>query len=153
MKRLALIFALIFLVGCAKQPPIGPLGGVHHHASFKVYIDGSPVDFAKQSYMVAAPHVHIEHMNGDIIHVHATGVTVGEFFRTIGMKFTDECFKLPGKKYCADEDNPLKFYVNGQESDLHGDYLIGSMDKMLISYGSGDIESQLASIKEIELSE
>jgi len=150
MRRIILLIALlVLLAGCAKRPPIGPLGGIHIHADYEVYIDGTPVDFAKREYMVKAQYVHIEGMDGDVIHVHATGVTIGEFFRTLGMKLTDECFKM-GKKYCTDEQKTLKFYVNGEPNDLYGDYLIGDKDKLLISYGPVDenVSAQIASVTE-----
>ena len=151
MKRaliIAVLIALVALAGCSKKPAIGPLGGIHIHADFKVYLDGKPVDFAKQQYMVKAQYVHIESMDGDIIHVHATGVTIGEFFRTLGMKFDSKCFVMNGKKSCADDQKTLKFYVNGEPNELSGDYLISDWDKLLISYGPKDenVSAQLASI-------
>ncbi len=153
MKRVLLIAAMVavlVLAGCAKKPQIGPLGGTHIHADFKVYIDGHAIDFAKRDYMVKAPYVHIEGMNGDVIHVHATGVTIGEFFRTLGMKFGAQCFTLNKKqKYCTGDSKTLKFYVNGEPNDLYDDYLIGDQDKILISYGNDmpeEIEKQLSSI-------
>jgi hypothetical protein len=148
MRRIVLItvLALLLLAACRKTP-IGPVGSTHIHADYKVYLDGQAVDFTKREYMVKAQYVHIEGMNGDVIHVHATGVTIGDFFKTLGMKFTNECF-VKDKKYCTDEQRLLKFYVNGEPNDLYGDYLIGDQDKMLISYGpkDEDVAGQLASI-------
>jgi hypothetical protein len=156
MKRLIAILALaalLVIAGCAKQPPIGPVGSTHLHADYKVYIDNKPISFVKREYMVAAPHVHIEGMDGDVIHVHATGVTIGEYFRTLGMKFSNSCFILDKpldgvKKFCNEEGKTLKFYVNGEPNDLYGDYLISDKDKLLISYGPADedIKHQLAAI-------
>jgi hypothetical protein len=151
MKRLLVVLAmLLVLAACSKQPPIGPLGSTHIHADFKVYIEGKPVDFAKRDYMVAAKHVHIEGMNGDVIHFHATGVTIGEFFRTLGMRFTSECFVLDkNHKHCTKDGKTLKFYANGEPNDLYNDYLPGDLDKLLISYGAEtpeEIQRQLASI-------
>lgn len=151
MKQLLTILALatvLLLAGCANKPQIGPLGGVHWHADFKVFVDGKPISFVKRDLMVKAQYVHIENMDGDVIHVHASGVTVGEFFRTLGMKLNNECFLINKQKYCSDEQKTLKFYVNGEPNDLYGDYLIGDQDQLLISYGPAneDIKEQLASI-------
>ncbi len=152
MKRvllMAAVVALLVLAGCTSKPAIGPLGGVHYHADYKVYIDGHAIDFAKREYMVKAQHVHIENMNGDVIHVHASGVTIGEFFRTLGMKLDDQCFQLGKQKYCTVGERKLKFYVSGEPNDLYGDYLISDLDKLLISYGDDSpeaIQEQLASI-------
>jgi len=139
---------LLLLAACSKQPSIGPLGGIHTHADYKVYIDGKPIDFSKREYMVREQYVHVENMNGNVIHFHASGVTVGEFFRTLGMRFTSECFVMGKQKYCTGEGKTLKFYVNGEPNDLYGDYLTSDLDKILISYGSADedVTEQLASI-------
>lgn len=142
------MIVLIFLAACAKSR-IGPVGSTHLHADYKIYIDGKAVDFAKREYMVKAPYVHIEGMNGDVIHVHATGVTIGDFFETLGMKLTKECFELKKQKYCTVGERTLKFYVNGEPNDLFGDYLMADGDKLLISYGDDspeEIQKQLASI-------
>jgi hypothetical protein len=147
MKRfvVAAVLLLLLLAGCRKQV-IGPVGSTHIHSDFKVYLDGEEIDFAKREYMVRAPYVHVEGMNGDVIHVHATGVTIGDFFRTLGMKFSKDCFVLDKarndkKKFCNEEGKTLKFYVNGEQNGLYGDYLIGDWDKILITYGS-DSEEQ-----------
>lgn len=144
---IATMIALIVLAGCSKQQ-IGPLGGIHTHADFKVYLNGKQVDFAKQQYMVKVPYVHIESMDGDVIHFHATGVTIGEFFRTLGMKFDNKCFVKDKKSSCTDDKNTLKFYVDGEPNDLYGDYLTSDMDQLLISYGPANenVTAQLASI-------
>ncbi len=158
MKRflvLCALLALVILAGCAKRAPIGPLGGIHTHADYKVYLDGKPVDFRKAEYMVKAQYVHIEGMNGDVIHFHATGVTMGEFFRTLGMKFTNECF-VNKKKYCTNEEKTLKFFVNGEANELYGDYLTSDKDKMLISYGNDspeEIQKQIASVTNHSIAE
>jgi len=148
MKRFLMLAAVLLLVACSAKPQIGPLGGIHTHADFKVYLDGKPVNFAQRQYMVKVQYVHVEDMDGDVIHFHATGVTVGEFFRTLGMKFDGKCFVKDGKNYCTDAQNTLKFYVNGEPNELYGDYLTSDLDKMLISYGPKDenVSAQLASV-------
>jgi hypothetical protein len=145
---ISLLALLLLLAACSKQQPIGPLGGIHTHADFKVYLDGKAVDFSKQQYMVREKYVHVEDMNGNVVHFHATGVTIGEFFRTLGMRFTSECFVMNKQKYCTGEGKTLKFYVNGEPNDLYGDYLASDLDKLLISYGPADedVTEQLASI-------
>jgi hypothetical protein len=149
MKRFLVLAAVLLLAACGTpQPVIGPLGGIHTHADFKVYLDGKAIDFAKPQYMVKAKYVHVEDMDGDVIHFHATGVTIGEFFRTLGMKFDNKCFVKDGKNYCTDAQNTLKFYVNGEPNEFYGDYLTSDLDKILISYGpkDEDVSAQLASI-------
>ena len=155
MKKIFVLIALLLLAACAPKPTIGPLGGIHTHAGFKVYIDGKAIDFENMEYMVRAKYVHIEDMDGDVLHVHATGVTIGEFFRTLGMTFNDRCFVKDNKEYCTDPydgadaiGKSLKFYVNGEPNAMFGDYLTGDGDKVLISYGMviENVTAQLASV-------
>ena len=103
--------------------------------------------------MVKAQYAHIEGMDGEVIHVHATGINTGDYFKTLGMRLSDNCFvlnkRLGGqKKFCTDETNTLKFFVNGNPNDLYDDYFIKDLDKILISYGpkDEDVSEQLASI-------
>ncbi len=150
MRKILIVIALLFVAACGSQPRIGPVGSVHSHAGLKVYLEGQELDLSQQKYMVRQPWVHVEDMRGDIVHVHATGVTVGEFFRTLGMKFTDECFKLDsGKEYCTEGDKTLKFYVDGTPNTDFDKYLFGPHDKILISYGSEteeELKAQLDSV-------
>jgi len=133
-----------------KEVRLGPLGGIHEHADFKVYLNGTLVDFAQKKYQVRSQFVHVEGMDGDVIHMHATGETVGYFLETLGMRFDRSCFVLDtGESFCSSGDNTLKLYVNGELNAEYGDYLLKDLDKILISYGKGteeEIRSQLDTI-------
>jgi len=157
MRKILVVLALFFVIACAPKSQIGPVGGIHAHADYKVFLEGNEFDFAKREYMVKEQYVHIENMVGDEIHAHATGVTMGEFFRTLGWKFTSECIKTDaGKEYCNEGENTLKFYVNSEPNELYGDYLIGDKDKILISYGSEseeEIQAQLDTVGHSDHSE
>ena len=57
-----------------------------------------------------------------------------------------------GKKYCNDGDKTLKVYVNGEPNEEYDTYLMGDLDKILISYGSEteeEIQEQLDSITDL----
>ena len=157
-KIWVVIGLLVFLVACASKPKIGPLGSIHTHQDFKVYIEGQEFDFSQRQYQVREQYVHVEDGIGETIHVHATGVTTGVFFDSLGMKFTKECFTMgSGKEYCNEGDKTLKLYVNGKPNEELGDYLMGDKDRFLVSYGNEteeEIQEQLASIpdfaKELE---
>jgi len=129
---------------------IGAVGSTHEHVDFKVYLNGVPIDLSQSIYQVRSPIVHVEGGDGDIIHKHATGVKVGFFFQTLGMKFNSTCFILDtGEQFCNEGDKTLKFYLNGQRSDLFDNYELTDLDKILISYGNeseSQIQSQLATI-------
>ena len=64
------------------------------------------------------------------------------------MDFNKDCLiLLNGEKFCNNEQNTLKFYVNGKPNSQWEDYVFKTLDKILISYGSEiDLTQQLNSI-------
>ena len=155
-ELIIIIFALliILLLGYyfITKSKIGPVGSTHEHADFKVYINGGALNFAHPEYMVRAKEVHIEDMIGTVIHKHATGITLGYFFKSLGFKFNEKCFILDDEReYCnkENENKILKFYVNGERNYEYDKYEIKDDEKYLISYGNeddGEIQEQLGSI-------
>lgn len=143
------LFSFLFLFGCTTSS-IGPLGSTHEHATFKVFLQGKLLDFSKPKYMVRVQEVHVEELNGDIIHKHATGITIGYFLNTLGFKLGKDCFVTDeGKSFCNAGDKKLKFYVDGVLSDDLGEHEIREGEKYLISYGNESavlIEKQLSSV-------
>ncbi|MEK6943518.1 MAG: hypothetical protein AABX00_05635 [Nanoarchaeota archaeon] len=128
---------------------IGALRSTHEHADIKVYINGQAIDFSQPEYQLAARYVHFEEGVGDVIHIHATGITLGQLFNSLGMDFNQNCFVYESVSYCTGKDKTLKFYVNGKPSAEFNNKLIKDFDKYLISYGNendAEIQKQLASI-------
>ena len=128
---------------------IGPLRSTHIHADVKVYINGNAVDFSQRKYQLASRFIHFEENNGDVVHVHATGLTIGHLFKSLGMDFSNNCIKIEGQNYCNENNEKLKFYVNGQSNNEFDNRVIKDMDKYLISYGNEDnaaIQKQLNSV-------
>lgn len=128
---------------------IEPLGSEHLHADVKVYINGQSIDFSQVKYQLASSFIHFEEGIGDVIHTHATGLTVGHMFKSLGIDFNNNCIVLEKQSYCNDNDKKLKFYVNGQLSNEFDNRVIRNLDKYLISYGSeneSEIKKQLDSV-------
>mgnify|MGYP001581855164 CR=1 FL=1 len=128
---------------------IGSLRSVHLHADVKVYINGKPIDFSQRKYQLAARFIHFEDGIGDVIHTHATGLTLGHLFKSLGGDFNNDCVVIGGQGNCNSGDKTLKFYVNGQKSSEFDNRIIKDLDKYLISYGNEDeaeIQKQLDSI-------
>ena len=128
---------------------IGSLRSVHLHADVKVYINGKPIDFSQRKYQLAARFIHFEDGIGDVIHTHATGLTLGHLFKSLGGDLSDNCLTLEGQSYCNDGDETLKLYVNGQKNNEFDNRVIKNLDKYLISYGNegeAEIQKQLNSI-------
>lgn len=128
---------------------IGALRSTHEHADVKVYINGQSIDFSQKKYQLNARFIHFEDGLGDVVHVHATGMTLGHLFKSIGMDFSSNCILFEGRNHCSDNDKKLKFYVNGQSINEFGNKAIKCLDKYLISYGNeneAQIQQQLNSI-------
>jgi len=136
-----LITALLLLTACG--PQIGVLGSTHTHQDLLIMINGEKYSLSKPQFMVKAKEVHVESMDGDAIHVHATGVTLGHFFKTLGMKLDDECFKTREVKYCSQENKKVSVYVNGELLPGAQDYVMQDLDKILVVYGAED-DAQVA---------
>ena len=128
---------------------VGALRSTHHHADVKVYINGNSIDFSQSKYQVTTSFIHFEDGLGDVIHTHATGLTIGYLFKSIKGDINPNCLVFEGESYCNGDRKTLKFYVNGQPNNQFASYVINDLDKILVSYGSENdsgIKSQLASI-------
>ncbi len=131
---------------------------IHEHADFKVYLAGQAVDFSQAKYQSSEEaggkeldaSVHLHDGNGEIIHKHQTGVTMGRFFQSLGIAFSKECFQLDGgEKFCNGNGKTLQLFVNGQPNTSFDAYEIQDLDRILVTYGASDektIESQIASV-------
>jgi hypothetical protein len=150
------IITILFLYGCTNEGNgIGPYGSAHSHVDFKVYILGNQINFNLPKYQVMEDLTHVENNDGDLIHTHATGITLGYFFKSLGFKLTDKCFILDtGNKYCDLGDATLKVYLKSPQSGWetlydHSDYILQDRDKILVSYGvdsEDKIKTQLDSV-------
>ncbi|MEK7505326.1 MAG: thioredoxin domain-containing protein [Patescibacteria group bacterium] len=113
----------------------------HSHADFAVYLDGKKIDFSLAKYQSEEGKeknewLHLHDGNGKVIHKHKKGVFIGEFFKSLGMGFTKECFTTDtGSKYCNGSGKTLKFFVNGKTNSEFGSYEPKDLDKLVISYG------------------
>jgi len=146
-------YALIWAItGSSSNTGLGSPGSTHIHQDLKMYINGEAIDFSQSKYQKphVNAHVHMEGGDGDIIHKHTTGVTMGFFLKSILITFDRNCLTIDtGEKYCNDGDKTLKFYVNGKPNADWEKYDLKDLDKFLISYGSESdeaIQQQLSSI-------
>jgi hypothetical protein len=118
---------------------------VHVHADFLMVLDGEKIDLTQDKYQsnlengVHHDDIHLHDNQGNIIHRHAEGVTFGDFLRSIGFLFTDECITLDtGEEYCADSNHTLSLYVNNEAQTAIDDYIIEDNDRVLMYYGEKD---------------
>ena len=153
----------------------------HTHADFAVWVNGTKLDFSDEEYMSAPPpsaaslivpsaHAHGDeeegptlpgreflHLHGDIghvIHRHKPGLTLGDFFTSIGFIMTRTCFTLDQHQFealgaawvessgkrelCNTEQFHWTFVVNSQERPMDPAYVMQDLDKILLSYGPGE---------------
>jgi hypothetical protein len=123
------------------NPAYGVLGSAHVHAAFAVKLNGTKLDFSDNKYQVKSRFMHVENGDGNTLHRHATGVPVGEFFKSIKMNVTDSCFTNDnGTKYCSNGKENLEFYVNGNKTKSIADYVFNDDDRILIEYGDSPIQ-------------
>jgi len=129
----------------------GPLGSEHAHAGILVKIFGDEFDFSAPAYQIKSPWIHFEGRDGTTIHKHATGVTVGYLFETLGLGIDDQCFVFQdGRSFCTNDDYSLVFYINGEEFPDIRDLEIQEDDKILISYGAETPEEIQAQLSQLE---
>ncbi|MGV8084843.1 MAG: hypothetical protein ACP5N9_01165 [Candidatus Bilamarchaeum sp.] len=143
-------FFIFFILNQKSQP--GLLGEIHNHADFKVYLNGNQYNFSQEKYMTnknltLSNFVHLHDLNGDLIHQHIKGISVGEFFDSINMTFNLTCFKLDnGTSYCNNGISTLKMYVKTDKGSWNRNhdldhYEFNDLDKILITYGYEDYET------------
>ncbi len=149
-------FSALIKAAVAKAPAAQSSAELYHiHVNFKVYLEGKPIDFSLAKYQSTDtaplnPYVHLHDGNGDVIHFHKQGVTLGDFFSSLGMTFTSTCFDPSmGQNYCNSGDATLKMFVNGKPNTQYGAYVPQDLDRILISFGSesaAQLESQMNSV-------
>ena len=146
---------------------IDVLGSQHIHSDWKIYIDGKEFDWSSfadrhqrqmagdKSILDTSAFIHIHPVQepekgGDVLHMHATGVPLWIFFKSVGMNFSKDCITLENKeKFCNDGNKKPRFFVNGKENSEFENYVFSDLDKILISYGDeseDEIKNQLAEI-------
>lgn len=126
----------------------------HFHANFAMFVDGQRIDLTDDKYMedvqgckadyvkiTPEERTHMHENNHDVVHIHDDGVTWGHFMSNIGFAF--------GENYLIDDENmmyrnepgkTMKFILNGTQVANPFNKLIGSEDRLLISFGSESLE-------------
>ncbi|MDP7116574.1 MAG: hypothetical protein QF915_05935 [Candidatus Woesearchaeota archaeon] len=146
---------------------LGLLDSQHIHSDFKVFIKGEEINFTyeelqapewgsvqfwRESGFSRFVYMHGGEDNDNVIHVHATGITLGMFFRVIGGSLNYSCLTLPEvmvelnqeSTYCSNTDDLLLVYANGRKIQNPNSYLFNDLDRILISYGKvKDTRTQL----------
>jgi len=121
----------------------GKLGDEHEHASLLVRIFGDKFDFGAPSYQIKSSWIHFEESDGNTVHRHSSGVTLGYLFGTLSIGIDEDCYNFAdGRQFCTNEDYSLKYFINGDSVNSINDYVVQDDDRILISYG-GETEEQI----------
>ena len=132
-------------------PDAGPLGSAHEHASILAIIHEDAFPFSGSSYQAQNNWIHFENQDGTTIHRHATNVTMGYLFDSLGIELTDECYTFPNRSrsFCTNEEYSLRFYLNGELVTSLIEHVPSDDDRILISYGDytdSEISEQLETL-------
>jgi hypothetical protein len=131
---------------------------IHEHADFKVVLNGTSVDFNQSIYqstedMEYHPYTHMHSGIGYILHKHKKGITVKDFFSSVNISFNSTCLVMNTKQaYCNNDQNSLKFFVNGTQISLFENYELKNLDRILIAYGQINdttLPTQIASVTDM----
>jgi len=135
------VIVFINMPGAPGAPPgAGTLGDEHEHISLLVRLFGDRFEFSSPAYQIKSSWIHFEGADGNTIHRHSSGVTMGYLFETLGLTLTDECYVFKSQQgerdFCTDDNFSLKFYINHQQVDSILEHIGQEGDKVLISYGN-----------------
>ncbi len=118
--------------------------GVHVHSDFLFYADGERVRFTDERYQshsgqVLHPDMHFHDKSDLVIHRHAEGITLGDFFDSLSISITNDCLKLDtGTTFCTDANSQFVVFVNGEPIQDPANYSNREGDRILFYYGPLD---------------
>lgn len=120
-------------------PILGQAGSTHAHVSLLIFVGDKPLNFCEPRFMLRSPFVHFEDNNCQVVHKHATGVTLPVFFKTIGVELTSACIALPfnNERYCNSGKKHLRVLINAKEVaiDELPYYELQNNDHILVNFG------------------
>jgi hypothetical protein len=141
----AFVGSIIILQSKAKTAshPVGTSHGdmVHVHGDFRMYIGDERIRFTEAKYQSSPEQTHHASLhfhdgNDEVIHRHADGVSLMEFFDSIGMELKNDCLTMDtGTKYCTNATGTLMLIVNNERTMDIENYIFAEEDRILIYYG------------------
>lgn len=118
---------------------------VHVHSDFLLVIEGEEIDFTADTYQsdtidnLRHENFHFHENEDHVIHRHAEALTLAVFLDSLGYTLTTACLETDtGAKYCNNERETVRLYVNGTEHSSIGTYIPEEEDQILLIYGDRD---------------
>lgn len=139
-----------------------PASPPHYHADFAIYINGVALDFDSPSYYEEVTacseeernrpqsRAHLHAPNPGVVHVHDYAVSWSHFLANLGIVLADDYLGASANSYLPDEQNQLRFILNGQFVSYPTSRVIGNEDILLIDYGSDPNEEVRARYNQIK---
>jgi hypothetical protein len=171
-----IVGAYIALNSANSGPAVNPDPN-HTHADFAVWLPYTSsqiekMDYSDEKFMSEAyeegkqvrvdpmrKYLHLHDGNGNVIHRHKPGLTIGQFFESIGSKMIKgpieengrmldtDCFDTGsgGPVFCSGEfGRDLQMYVNETKVDFDPSYVFKDNDRVLIIFSIDENEVQTA---------
>ncbi len=115
---------------------------VHVHSDFLVYLDGVRIDLSDDKYQTSNTqtlhkHVHLHDNNDDVIHRHDRGITLGDFFGSLGFTLgSDRITTDAGVTFLNSDTDELMVFVNDERIEDPAEYVTQEEDRVLIYFGN-----------------
>lgn len=155
------ILAALLLGACAARNPhdIANPDPNHTHADFAVWIDGQKMDFSDEEFMSESedgqteddheahghrhhPYLHLHDADGNVVHRHKPGLSIGDFFASIQIGIDGNCYTsfapLADEEICG--EHTFRMFINGKEMPLNLAYVFDDLDQILFTNAVDDAE-------------
>lgn len=117
-------FETIIKAAILKAPLPSPAEeGFHAHFDIKIYQAGKLIDLAQDEYQSKDEFIHLHDKNGNVVHIHKEGETLGNLFTSLKLTFGDT----------------TRLYVNGATNQEFANYVPQDLDRILVTDATGDI--------------
>lgn len=127
---------------------------IHEHADIKVFINRKQFDLGLDKYQSTDevqlhPDIHLHDGNGEMVHLHWSGITISDFFASLGMDLNSSQLSLDtGEVYVTGGNGVLTIWADEQVVDPVT-YLVEDLDRLLVSYGDpADVPTQWLAVKD-----
>lgn len=123
----------------------------HYHANFAVFINGQRETFDGPGFYESvtacsetdtptpAHRAHMHDRVNNVAHVHEDAVTWGMFFENIGYSVGERHLGTNTELFSEDNEQAVRFMLNGEEVDDIANTVITSEDKLLVSVTAPDV--------------
>lgn len=142
------VSTVLLLVACGTRTPAVNPDPNHTHADFAVWLDGTRVDFSREQYMSGTSaegedhsgdhhqYFHLHDGNGNVIHRHKPGLTIGDFLNSLpGVRYRENEFLFMDCFGCSQSAGEwqTRLFVNGVEKPEGSAYVFTDLDSIVIT--------------------